>query len=539
MNGPSALIGRTFGAYEIQALLGSGGMASVYRSFDANLQRPVAIKVLSEAAAAQPGFADRFRQEALLIASLRHPNVVHIYDFGTQDGYLYMVQELLPGPTLDGRLHDLAARGEQLARDEVLSIVAQLAGALGAAHAAGIIHRDVKPANAIWNASGNVVLTDFGIAKQTMSNAAHTQVGMVIGTPDYLSPEQAQGLQLTPASDIYALGVVLYEMLAGKPPFAGDTPMGVLIGHIQKPPPSLRAQRPDLPPAVEAVVQRALAKAPADRFRSAIEFAQALERAWLPAPPALAVDRPNDVHNQQTRIWDQPAVHAAPPAPAAPSRTLSRPAAPHPAPQFAPASPARQRSLLPVLGLLLGLLLLAGVALALRGGEQPAESTGQLAATAAAPASAPTAAPAPEPTAAPAPEPTVAPPPEPTVAPPPEPTVAPPPTAAPAATSEAPPPPVSTDPFDQLSGLLQAGAAAGQINKDAEDLIEKLDEARSALAKGDAKKATERLRDLRKKLQEGAREGEIAPELAQQVIDGIDAIANSYGLKLPKGKNDD
>ncbi|MFO7171202.1 MAG: serine/threonine-protein kinase, partial [Chloroflexota bacterium] len=162
---PSTVLGARLGDYEIQDVLGSGGMATVYRGFDHTLQRPVAIKVLSEAAAAQPGLVERFRQEARLIARLRHPHIVQVYAFGQVDQVVYMVQELLPGPTLATRLQELAAQGQPMPRQEILAVIGQLAAALDAAHAAGIIHRDVKPSNAMWNAAGELALTDFGIAK--------------------------------------------------------------------------------------------------------------------------------------------------------------------------------------------------------------------------------------------------------------------------------------------------------------------------------------------------------------------------------------
>ncbi|HEU5088796.1 MAG TPA: serine/threonine-protein kinase, partial [Roseiflexaceae bacterium] len=199
------LAGTRLGAYELQRLLGSGGMAAVYQAFDHNLHRTVAVKVLAPEAALQPGFADRFQQEARLVARLHHPNIVQVYDFGQQDGITYMVQELLPGPTLARFMQEQHARGQAIGRDEVLEIVRQLAAGLDAAHAEGIIHREVKPANALWNAAETLVLTDFGIAKPTLESGKLTQVGMILGTPAYLSPEQAQGLPLSPASDVYAL----------------------------------------------------------------------------------------------------------------------------------------------------------------------------------------------------------------------------------------------------------------------------------------------------------------------------------------------
>jgi serine/threonine-protein kinase len=520
--GSPTLVGKQLGPYSVEAFLGSGGMSSVYRGFDPKLQRSVAIKVLAGAAAAQPDFAARFRQEALLIASLHHPHIVHIYDFGQQDGYTYMVQELLPGPTLEQRLRDLATRGERMERQEILEIAAQLAAALDAAHAAGIIHRDVKPSNAMWNAAGTLVLTDFGIAKNMLTEAGQTQAGVVIGTPNYLSPEQAQGLPLTPASDIYALGAVVYEMIAGHPPFTGDT-MRVVFDHVHTPPPSLHPARPELPPAVEAVVLRALAKDPAERFHSAGELARALERAWLESP-AIAAGRAA-IHSQPTQIWEGAA--AAPPArPGAPGK-------PTPPIVAAPPRSGTRPLLLLVLGLLLVLLLLGGAVLALRGGASEPAGT------------APSAAPAPPAAQEPA-LPTTAPA---TLAPTLQPTVAATPALSPAPQATAPPPPPSpipqptvppnpappTDPdtVAQLRALLEAGTTDGRAGKDGTELLKKLDEVEQALAKGDAKKAQDRLRDLQKRVQEGVRKDTIEPQFAQQVLDGVAAIAGQYNLSLP------
>ncbi len=530
MTTPLDLIGTTIGNYEIQALIGRGGMATVYRGIDHNLGRTVAIKMLSEEARAHPGFVERFRQEARLIANLRHPNIVQIYDFGVHNGTPYMVQELLPGPTLEQRIVDAVRSGQPLPPDDVVAITRQLAAALDAAHAAGVIHRDVKPANAMWNALGALVLTDFGIARSTLAPSQQTQVGMVVGTPGYLSPEQAQGLPVTPASDLYSLGVVVFEMLAGRLPFDGDTPMSIAIQHIQTPPPPLRALRPDVPPAVEAVVLRALAKDPTTRFERAEQFANALERAYASAGAAALRSSPvaaTNIHRQATVAW-QPG--AATPQPASGSHRTDSPL---PDSTGAPGQATRGRSisLLPLLGGLFVFLLIVGGILAMRSGASTAGQDGVAAPeTPVAAATPPTAgddsAALPAPTVAPA---TAIAPTE--VSP-----IAPP--TAPAPTDAPPPPPAppaaTGDALVNLRALLQPMTGDRRTGKDAQKWLRTLDEFEREIGKGNSRRARDKLRELQRDLTEAERSGKLPSELTREALQQINAIAVAYGIELDK-----
>ena len=512
VNAPPQLIGARLGAYDIQALLGSGGMANVYRGFDSNLQRAVAIKVLSPAAAAQPGFTDRFRQEARLIANLRHPNIVQVYDFGQQDSFTYMVQELLAGPTLAAWMSDLAARRMRPTPDEIGAIVGQLAGALDAAHAAGIIHRDVKPGNALWNDQGRLVLTDFGIAKQLISDTNQTQFGVVFGTPSYLSPEQAQSLTLTPASDVYSLGVVLYELLAGDVPFRGVTPMQMAMDHIQTPPPPL-PPHPDLSPEVEAVVQRALAKDPAARFSSAGDLAHTLARAWAVAPAPSRIPPNADLHNQATQRWQPPM--PAPPAASAPVGSSAPPIGdPAAAAAARPLTPSggllrpvlplkRSRSLLPILGTLLAVVLLGGVVLAARGGARPADTAGRSATSVPSNAEGPIGVTPPNIT----------------------------PAQAPTPSSNTPS--VADDPFAGLRTVLEAGRADGRVGSHGDELLAALGNAQLALAAGDAQTAVRHFSAMQQTLLAGTHNGTIDARVMVEAMNRIQSLARTRGLTLP------
>jgi Tol biopolymer transport system component len=268
------LVGQKLGKYEIRAEIGRGGMGVVFLGYDPDLDRPVALKVLAPHLAWEAPFVERFLREARAAARLNHPHIVTIHDVGQDEGWYYFVMEYLEGQTLAEIIRDRGA----LPPDEALAILDSLAGALDYAHAEGLVHRDVKPVNVVVQAGGRVVLTDFGIARAAQETGL-TRTGMVVGTPQYMSPEQARGEDLDRRSDVYSLGVVAYEMLGGRVPFDGTTPHAVLHQQIYESPPPLGQVRPDLPGGVEAVLDRALAKAPERRYPSAGELVGALGAA--------------------------------------------------------------------------------------------------------------------------------------------------------------------------------------------------------------------------------------------------------------------
>ena len=261
------------GRYRILRRIGSGGMADVYCAEDSHLGRQVAIKVLHRRFAQDQEFVERFRREAKSAAGLNHPNVVGVFDRGEHEGTYYIAMEFLTGRTLK----DMVTAEAPLPQERVIDIGTQILQAAGFAHRHGVIHRDFKPHNVIVDDLGHAKVTDFGIARAGASEM--TETGSIMGTAQYLSPEQAQGHAVTATSDIYSIGVMLYEMLAGRLPFEGDSAVAVALKHLSEQPPPISQFRPDVHPALEAVVMAALAKDPAQRWQSAEDLAAALEAA--------------------------------------------------------------------------------------------------------------------------------------------------------------------------------------------------------------------------------------------------------------------
>jgi len=263
------------GPYRIIRQIGQGGMATVYKAYHERLDRHVAIKVMHQALLQDPTFLTRFEREARIIARLDHPHIVPVYDYSEVDGQPYLVMKFVEGRTLKQTLIKRA-----LTIEEILNILTPIADALDYAHQAGVLHRDIKPSNIILDARDTPYLTDFGMARMAQAGDSTISTDMMLGTPQYISPEQALGkTDLDARTDLYSLGVVLYEVIVGQVPFSGDTPYSVIHDHIYRPLPMPRAVNPEVPPAVEAVLVKALAKEPPERYQTARALIDALRQA--------------------------------------------------------------------------------------------------------------------------------------------------------------------------------------------------------------------------------------------------------------------
>ena len=376
--------------YQLGRVIGRGGMATIHEAMDLRLERPVAVKLLRPEAAADADLADRFRREALAATVLRHPNIVACLDTGTDDGQPYLVMDLVDGEDLAARLK----RGGRLAPTHAARIGLDVARALGVAHVRGIVHRDVKPGNILLASDGRAMVTDFGIARLA-ADAEAARPGTTLGSVHYFSPEQAKGATTTPASDVYGLGLVLYEAMTGARAFGGETTDAIAVARIGATPPSPRSIRPEVPVDLDAVVRRALAPEPADRYANGNAMATALEAAMQTADDA-----------SPTTIVSTPVVADVPPEP---STHPERPARAGPRTTAAPRSRRQGRGRSPRSGVLIALLALIGIVggaiavAALPGGSRTLDS-GLPASEAA--VETPTRTPKPTPTPSPTPSPT-------------------------------------------------------------------------------------------------------------------------------------
>jgi serine/threonine-protein kinase len=311
------LTGRQFGAYRIVAALGEGGMAAVYKAYHANMDRYVALKILPPYFAGDPKFVGRFEHEAKTVAKLQHPNILPVFDFGRADGYTYIVMPFVQ----TGTLADLLSQGPLLL-PMMAQVVRQVASALDYAHTKGVVHRDIKPTNILLDEQGNCLLTDFGIAKMVEGTQIYTQTGAIVGTPAYMSPEQIRGETLDGRSDIYSLGIILYEMATGRTPFRAETPPAVFVKHLLDPLPPPRMYNADLPEGVERVILKALSKDREARYATPGEMAAALNAATLtsvapvqpvrikPRHDGTEIARPPQLPSRRRRFpaWGLPAV---------------------------------------------------------------------------------------------------------------------------------------------------------------------------------------------------------------------------------------
>jgi serine/threonine protein kinase len=303
---PQNWVGKKIGdRYQVDSLLGQGGMSAVYRALDPNLRRMVAIKLIHTHLSVDPNFVSRFKEEAAAVARLRHPNIVQVHDFNIDGETYYMVMEYLVGETLQARLKRLNAAQRYLPYPGAIRICTQLCEAVGYAHKHDLIHRDIKPANIMLDLNGQAILMDFGIVK-IVGGEYHTATGATVGTAMYMSPEQIRSERADERSDIYSLGVTLYEMISGRPPYQADSALTLMMMVLNDPLPDLREIRKGIPVSLLAVVEKALAKEQADRFQTMEEMAAALQQAQEQVARASAA-------SVVTVVDDEPAEQAQTP----------------------------------------------------------------------------------------------------------------------------------------------------------------------------------------------------------------------------------
>ena len=365
------LIGKTISKrYVVEELLGQGGMSAVYKGTDPNLKRVVAIKVIHSHLSNNPDFVQRFEEEAAAVAQLRHHGIIQVYDFNRDDDLYYMVLEFVPGETLQDHLKRLNDSGRKLSPTKAIEYMANICDAVDYAHQRGMIHRDIKPANLMLTTTGQVILMDFGIAK-IVGGTRHTATGAVVGTAMYMSPEQIKGEQPDRRTDIYSLGVTLFEMVSGRPPFDANSAMTLMMMHINDPVPNVKSLNPDVPDALVTVINKALAKDPNNRYQTAAQMAVALRNALSvgsSSPQATMMEDATLMKQARGTTIEKPPVagtyvESTPIVPArgtmiegsAPSSIYSTP--------VVPSAPPRKRSwALPIIAaVVIGILCLAGV----------------------------------------------------------------------------------------------------------------------------------------------------------------------------------
>lgn len=380
------LTGKTISnRYIVEEILGQGGMSSVYKGTDPNLKRVVAIKVIHPHLSSNSDFVQRFEEEAAAVAQLRHHGIIQVYDFNRDDDLYYMILEFVPGETLQDHLKRLNDSGRKLSHSQAIEYMASICDAVDYAHQRGMIHRDIKPANLMLTTTGQVILMDFGIAK-IVGGTRHTATGAVVGTAMYMSPEQIKGEQPDRRTDVYSLGVTLFEMVSGRPPFDAQSAMTLMMMHINDPIPNIKSLNPEVPDALVAIINKALAKDPNNRYQTTAQMAAALRNALsanTSSPLATMMEDATFMSSGRGTTIEKPIagtyVENTPILPtkgtmiesATPSRSYSAP--------VAPSAPKRKSSMaLPIIAaVVIGLLCLTGVgvfaASQLFGGDTPTE----------------------------------------------------------------------------------------------------------------------------------------------------------------------